>query len=36
LSIAQEIVRKYHGSLQLCESRHFEHGLWVRIELPKT
>ena len=36
LSIAQEIVRKYHGSLQLCDSRHFEHGLWVRIELPKT
>lgn len=36
LSIAQEIVRKYHGSLQLYDSRHFEHGLWVRIELPKT
>ena len=36
LSIAQEIVRKYHGSLQLCDSRHFEHGLWVRIELPKS
>lgn len=34
LAIASEIVKNYHGTIELKESHHFDHGLLVEIRLP--
>ncbi|VGM95322.1 Sensor protein qseC [uncultured Avibacterium sp.] len=35
LAIAQRIVANYGGAIELLDSPHFPHGLWVKISLPK-
>lgn len=36
LTIASEIVKNYHGTIALKDSRHFDQGLLVEVRLPRV